>query len=208
MKRVLIEKFLILTVTLFIMVSCLPTGSKNTNPDKNSITETLSLDGQIMNETDSTKQVQLIMEFFNWYKLNYELLRISSMISYVETDTVSFFQLDTILTNQYLELFKESGFFSENYLLYWNKYFSERGNYLKSNIDLEIPEGFDHDFVLMTQEIEKTLSAIDSLKVIKIQNNSNICIVDINIYMNLRVYLKRINNSWYIDSISNRGFKR
>ena len=67
--------------------------------------------------------------------------------------------------SRYLALLKSSGCLSDKYIAYWKSFFDDKAIGLENNPEQsDIPDGFDLDFVLLTQEPDLVLNHISEIK--------------------------------------------
>jgi hypothetical protein len=144
--------------------------------------------------------------FLKWYKKHYKLLNPLALGNYRLTDTTTMFVIDTVRTSAYLQLFRESDYVTTHYTEKREEYFRKAIRRFRRDMHVEEPDGFDHDFVLFTQEIESALDAIDHPKVLSeaITGNNATVKVDLTgacVYL----YLVKTLKGWQIDHIENAG---
>lgn len=65
------------------------------------------------------------------------------------------------------------------------------------------PYGFEYDLVLMTQEVDQAMDAIDNIKVTDVNESGDSAVVKVDIMTKLGFTLTKANGKWLIDDISN-----
>ena len=160
-----------------------------------------------IDETYTNKEsLNTVIDFLNWYKNNYETVNQFNLVKNkgVNYDSTKFYSVNFEESEKYLKKLKSSGFISDNYINKWRKYFKEHDEYLKKNPQNDGPPyGFDYDFVLLTQEIDKTIESNVKLKLLDIKESNESSIVKIDIMMRLSFSLSKCNGKWLIDNIEN-----
>lgn len=150
---------------------------------------------------DSVTCATNTINFFNWYKETYDSIWKYSWIISIENDSSIVFSLDTSKSNRYLRILQKSGFVSQNYIDNWRRKIKKSESELGNS---DIPDGFDYDYILLTQETEEALANIDSLKIINYRKKKGK--VEINTSLHLKIIFIKQKNVWLIDSIINNGF--
>nr|WP_294948482.1 hypothetical protein [uncultured Mucilaginibacter sp.] len=108
----------------------------------------------------------VVERFFSWYKTKYDYL--DHQIHFVDVDlkTNKPYKINFAKTEEYLTVLKASGFFSDNYVSFYRRYFNKISANLKKTRQSDGPvDGLDLDLILHTQEPE---SYMEDLKVFKI----------------------------------------
>jgi hypothetical protein len=157
------------------------------------------------------ESTQTVISFLRWYKANYEKIIQNQNIlvnNAGSDDTTKTYSVNFSETDNYLILFKSSGYVSDFFLDDWRKYFAECEEYFKNNPQIDgPPDGFNFDLILLTQEVEEILKAIDHLKVIEEEENDSAALVKVDIMMRFSFRLSKVNNKWLIDKIDNLGWE-
>jgi len=200
-------KKILFSVVIIVMVSCL-NQSKNKNKSESIVNKNQDLQKQsrdsliIMN----SKEHKRVIEFLNWYKKGYTELCLPSVEKHVESDTLNYAYIDTSKARNLLNRYRTSGFFSSNKINEDSLYI-ERAKKAYQKQDLEIYDYFDHDFILLTQEIKGTLNTIPNVDLLPNYCNLNTGKIAISIgnYVNLRYTLVKEDNLLKIDNIENLG---
>ena len=109
-----------------------------------------------------TAQVQdNIEDFLRWYKKN---LQKATSFPILARDSVGRYRVDSLAYTAYLNFMTSSRLVSPQYTGYWRTFFHDKQTLLLTDtITTSIPEDFDFDFVLITQQPEEVLNKIDSL---------------------------------------------
>ena len=112
------------------------------------------------NELPTAQQV--VVKFLKWYKAN---LTKANNFHFLKKDSVGNYMVDRTAANSYLSFMKSSGCIAQQYIDYWKVYFDDKAIQLKGEpMQSDVPEGFDFDLVLITQEPELILNKIERLK--------------------------------------------
>lgn len=112
--------------------------------------------------TDALTAQQVIVKFLRWYKIN---LNKANNFPFLTKDTAGNYMVDKTAATNYLDFLKGSGCISQQYISHWRTYFDDKAKQLKNEpMQSDVPEGFDFDLVLITQEPEIILNKIDRLK--------------------------------------------
>jgi hypothetical protein len=111
----------------------------------------------------------------------------------------------------YLAFLKSSKYISARYIGYWQRYFDDKAADLKKEkIRSDVPEGFDMDFVLITQEPELILDAIDSLKLTVVSMNRTMAVIGVILPSDTTVdyefEMAKTKQGWQINYISTQNF--
>ena len=184
------KKNLIGVMIILAMFSCIHKPENNCN----SSTQT----NQSF-QTDSTVQLCVVQSFLKWYKDNYENINPYELIIYNKNGSKNNFEIDADKFNSFIKTFNKPGFFSEKYIINLKKYILNCEYKFQTNDNMDVPEGFDFDFILITQAIEDTFKAIDNFKILSYERN-NFCIM---LDTKLCFTLIKENEKWVIDSIYN-----
>ena len=193
--------------TCFIITCVIMIGCRNNSRIDASIQEYNEKTESNIDETLTNKEsLNTVIDFLNWYKNNYETVNQLNLVKNkgVNYDSTKFYSVNFEESEKYLKKLKSSGFISDNYINKWRKYFKEHDEYLKKNPQNDGPPyGFDYDFVLLTQEIDKTIESNVKLKLLDIKESNESSIVKIDIMMRLSFSLSKCNGKWLIDNIEN-----
>ncbi len=193
--------------TCFIITCVIMIGCRNNSRIDASIQEYNEKTESNIDETYTNKEsLNTVIDFLNWYKNNYETVNQFNLVKNkgVNYDSTKFYSVNFEESEKYLKKLKSSGFISDNYINKWRKYFKEHDEYLKKNPQNDGPPyGFDYDFVLLTQEIDKTIESNVKLKLLDIKESNESSIVKIDIMMRLSFSLSKCNGKWLIDNIEN-----
>ena len=128
---------------------------------------------------ESTKVKNSIVAFLQWYKLN---LHKANSFPLLAKDSSGYYMLNKQAAGNYLNFMRSSKCVSEKYIGYWKTYFNEKADMLKNEkLTSDIPEGFDFDFVLITQEPELILNKIAQLKLNIISMNASTALVSVTL---------------------------
>lgn len=119
-------------------------------------------------------------------------------------DSSKFYSINFKATEKYLNGLKQSGFVSEDFLNNWRQYFKQAEEQFKTNPQNDgPPEGFEYDFVLLSQEIDDDLTNTNKAKVLSnsTQDTSATVVLQLASGQKLRYYLTNDRNSWLINKV-------
>ena len=147
-------------------------------------------------------------DFFYWYRDN--LVKANSF-PLLAKDPNGYYRLDTLACNNYLAFLKSSELLSNEYFHYQRVFFADAaGRITADTLKDQIPEGFDMDFVLLTQEPDLLLNKIDSLHFKVLSMNETVSLIrvtlpsDPSVDYELEMYKNRY--SWRIGYISTPNY--
>ena len=111
----------------------------------------------------------------------------------------------------YFNFMKRSKCLSAKYITYWQTYFDDKAIELKRDkINSDIPEGFDMDLVLITQEPELVLNNISRLKFKTVSMNKSVAVIGVKLPSDNSVQyefeLRKNKEGWQIDYISTANY--
>lgn len=126
-------------------------------------------------KNDSTSAQQAIIKFLKWYKVN---LSKANSFPILIKDSADNFMVNKAACTDYLNFLKTSQCISQKYIEHWKVYFDDKATELRDHpIQSDVPEGFDLDFVLITQEPDLVLNQIDSIKFTTISANNAVALI-------------------------------
>ncbi|RYY56872.1 MAG: hypothetical protein EOO09_04715 [Chitinophagaceae bacterium] len=153
---------------------------------------------------DSAHVVESITSFLEWYRTN---LNKANSFPFLGKDSDGYYRVDTGAVSGYLGLLGQSGFFSVSYLNIWKVFFNDQAEGLRrEKMNEGVPEGFDMDFVLETQEPGSILDHIRELRWRMISMNRDVVLArctssaDPSVEYEFEMY--RNERSWLIGYIS------
>lgn len=121
------------------------------------------VDASTVTQMEAT-QAPIVIDFLKWYKEKYHEI---STLSLVNTSEEHYY-VDLSECEAYLNLLQSSGYVSFRYIeqmrLYFETYFEKYKTALYTD---DPPDGFDYDLVLLTQEVDDTLQAIEHIKILE-----------------------------------------
>ncbi|MEO7522697.1 MAG: hypothetical protein ABIT58_01310 [Ferruginibacter sp.] len=129
----------------------------------------------ILVKNDPVPVKQVIIHFLKWYEAN---LSKANNFPFLAKDSADNFIVDKSACNNYLDFLKTSKCISQKYIEYWKVYFDDKASELRDHpLQSGMPEGFDFDFVLITQEPELVLNQIDKVKFTTISMNNSVALI-------------------------------
>lgn len=158
------------------------------------------------NHTQSPKEV--IIQFLKWYKSNIEKV---NKFPILIKDSADNFMINTTACNNYLKVLNSSKCLSPRYIAYWRSFFNDKATGLQSNpVQSDIPEGFDLDFVLSTQEPELILYHISQTKFETHSLTNTSAVIGLSWPledgMQYNVEMHKNKQGWQIDYIATTNF--
>ncbi|MEO5889325.1 MAG: hypothetical protein ABIQ31_03690 [Ferruginibacter sp.] len=158
--------------------------------------------------SDSTKVQINITGFLRWYKDNYKKANSFPLLIKDKADN---FMVNKTAYTDYLAFLNSSNYLSPKYIGYWETFFIDKEKELNKNkIKSDIPDGFDFDLVLITQEPDILLNKIDSIKFNITSMNDSVALVgmrlpsDSSIEYEFEMY--KTKNTWQIGYISTPNY--
>jgi hypothetical protein len=190
-------KEVILIITMTLLLAC---QAKS----KSEFAEVITANETSAESITTTEPVQTVISFLKWYKVNYKDLNGEDLVDYKEYggDTTKYYSVNFDKADKYLEKLKSSKLLTVGYLEAMKLHFLECDKNFQEFLQNEgPPAGFDYDQVLLTQEIDDTISALDKPTVINVSETSGKAVVNVDIYMNRSFKLSKIDGKWLIDKI-------
>lgn len=163
----------------------------------------------VTSSKDGIQVKKVIIDFLQWYKLNIKKANNFAMIDY-DQQGLAFVNLKECAA--YLQFIRSSKLVSSRYYNYWKKYFDDEAIKIKNDrlTKDDVPEGFDFDFVLITQEPEIMLDNIKKLKFRLVSETSKEAVMEVLLpgQENFRYEfeLQKTKTGWLIDYISTANF--
>jgi hypothetical protein len=161
------RNFRILLLLVLYSTSTFSTNFSNDEKLKNQAKET---------NTFNEKSIAQVRSFLSWYKLSY--LKIGDLqnriVSPVRYNSGKIYRVNFQQSKKYLALINSSGYFSKEFLMNLTEFFKSIDKKLiELKQDDGVPEGFEGDLLLKTQEPEWILNNISNLE-IKIISQSKV----------------------------------
>ena len=115
------------------------------------------------NTADSVQIRKTVMDFYNWYKVNYKKFQSFKLYSSVRGNDGPPYKINWKEAERYFVFLKTSvPYLSEDYSKWLRSHFQQCDSAFKVNTEDEIPWGFDYDWYTNSQEEAQVL--IDELK--------------------------------------------
>ncbi|MEO6229908.1 MAG: hypothetical protein ABJB11_12145 [Ferruginibacter sp.] len=122
---------------------------------------------------------QVIIKFLKWYKIN---LNKANNFPILIKDSADNFMLNKAASTSYLNFLKSSQCISQKYIELWKVFFDDKSSELRDHPNQsDIPEGFDMDFVLITQEPDIILNKIANLKFKIVSMNEKVALIGVRL---------------------------
>lgn len=130
-------------------------------------------------KTNADQVKDNITAFLKWYNTN---IHAANNFKLLVKDSNNNYMIDQKASADYLNFLKSSKFISDQYIGYWKTYFDDRATAMKNEpMKEDMPEGFDMDFILLTQEPELLLNRISKIKYKIMSINSKAALVSVKI---------------------------
>lgn len=158
------------------------------------------VDASTVTQMEAT-QVPIVVDFLKWYKKKYHEISTLSLVNTSEEH----YSVDLSECEAYLNLLQSSGYVSFRYIeqmrLYFETYFEKYKTALYTDGP---PDGFDYDLVLLTQEVDDTMQAIEHIKIMEcVMTDSTHQKVKVDIMPSILTFSLSYNQEtgWLIDHI-------
>lgn len=157
---------------------------------------------------DSVQLKNNITAFLRWYKTN---LHKANRFPLLAKDGKDCFMISKNGCTGYLNFLKSSNRVSSKYIGYWQTWFNDKAIMLKKEkIKSDIPDGFDMDLVLITQEPDLVLEKIDSLKFNVVSLSKSAAVMKLTLpsdsSIDYEFEMQKSKGRWLIDYISTPNF--
>ena len=159
-------------------------------------------------KNDPLPAQKVITKFLQWYKIN---LHKANSFPLLKKDSVGNYMVNKKAVSDYLNFLKSSKFISGKYIEHWQTYFDDKAAELKNQpMQSDMPEGFDLDFILITQEPELVLNQITRAKYKTISANNSVALIGVSWpgkdLMKYEFEMYKTKNGWQIGYISTPNF--
>ena len=119
--------------------------------------------------------------------------------------------VDKTACAKYLQFLKSSKYLSSQYIAVWQTFFDDKATGLQTNpLQSDIPEGFDLDFVLITQEPALVLDHISQAKFKTLSRNATDAVIGVSWPqkdgMQYKIEMHKNKEGWQIDYIATPNF--
>lgn len=185
-----------------ILVTHVPTCWGEASIDK---TEGMTLNDTITHNSDADSQQasQAVIAFLYWYKTHMQAVNRYPLVNQPDGKPYS---VNLKNGERYLAYLKNSHLLSDAYLSQWRTYFKERNEGFRlSPQDEGPPDGFEYDLVMLTQDVDKQLAALKSLKINRTKVVKDRATVALTLLGTYEFQLVQQNNHWLINEILNIG---
>ncbi|MEO5943495.1 MAG: hypothetical protein ABIP30_03600 [Ferruginibacter sp.] len=162
----------------------------------------------IVGKNDLTPAQQAVVKFLKWYKVN---LHKANSFPFLVKDSADNFMVNKSACSNYLNFLKSSQYISQKYMEYWKVFFDDKALELRDHpSQSDIPEGFEMDLVLITQEPELVLNKIDRIKFKTISTNNSVALIGVTWpgkdAMQYEFEMYKTKAGWQIGYISTPNF--
>lgn len=159
-------------VLLFGYTMFLSTSFKNA-PDR------LTNKQQVRLRKQGSAAIKNARDFLYWYRDN---LHKANSYPLLTKDSSGYYQVDMPACKEYLAFLKSSELLSTQYFSYWQVFFNDASVSIAADRNTDqLPEGFDMDLVLITQEPELVLNKIDSLHFKVVSMNDSVTLLSVKL---------------------------
>lgn len=197
--------------TFFIPILVLAIGGSNLSSQANPSSYLCGVSASefLNRSTDSMQIRKAVLGFLQWYKKNIRQANSFGMIDY---NKEGFAYVKKKACEDYLSFIKSSKRISASYIGYWRKYFEDEAQKIQKDklTKDDVPEGFDFDFVLITQEPELLLDSLSNLHFKLVSMNSKTSVMEVSLpgneFVKYEFEMQRTANGWLIDYISTANF--
>lgn len=198
--------FMIATSALFF-VSC-DKGIKVHDPNPSILRNDIL---KSVDENQKQAPERVVKDFLSWYNKNFDTIysfnTIKGGANENSTNPTNYY-VDFKVVDEYINYFKKTGFFTDDFLNQYKNIFVEGDKRFKKDPQNDgPPDGFDFDYFMMTQEdFTKDLHNVDQIKFDskKIDDQTSSVIFEFkNSGMKYKYTVKSINGKWQIDKIEN-----
>jgi hypothetical protein len=172
-----------------------------TTNDQHNVVLTAPTSLVVTTVNDPQRISQAVIAFLQWYKAH---LRAVNRFPLVNQQAGKPYSVNVNNGERYLTLLKTSHLLTDTYLSEWRTYFRERNEGFRlSPQDEGPPNGFEYDLVMLTQDVDKQLAALKSLKVNSVRVVKNKATVVLTLLDAYEFRLVRQNGRWLINEILN-----
>jgi hypothetical protein len=197
----------ILSLCITVLLSCkLQNNDMSISQPKLKDTIALETNHQVKHASNDTAAIMNnIKGFLHWYKHHYTTVNNFLLTT---SDSKGYYMVDEKACENYLDYLKSSGYISESYTSDWRKYFTSKVQFFKEQPQNEgPPEGFDMDLILLTQEPELILDAIDKLNLKATTIKDDTAVIEVsNAYSMYDFEMSKIAGKWMIDYIATQNY--
>ena len=133
----------------------------------------------VMEQHDPTTPQQVIIKFLKWYKVN---LNKANNFPFLVKDSAGNFMVNKTASTDYLNFLKTSQCISQKYIEHWKVFFNDKATELIEHPNQsDVPEGFDFDLVLITQEPDIILNKIANRKFKIVSMNEKVALIGVTL---------------------------
>ena len=162
----------------------------------------------IVVKNDPLPAQKVITKFLQWYKLN---LHKANSFPLLKKDSAGNYMVNKKAVSDYLNFLKSSKFISGKYIAHWQIYFDDKAAELKDQpMQSDMPEGFDFDFILITQEPELVLNQLNRLKFKTVSINKTVALIGVTLPSDKSIQYEfemyKVKDDWQIGYISTPNY--
>ena len=159
-------------------------------------------------KNDPLPAQKVITKFLQWYKIN---LHKANSFPLLNKDSAGNYMVNKKAVSEYLNFLKSSKFISGKYIAHWQIYFDDKAAELNTHpIKSDMPEGFDFDFILITQEPETVLNQLSRLKFKTVSINKAVALIGVTLPSDKSVQYEfemyKVKDDWQIGYISTPNY--
>ena len=159
-------------------------------------------------KNDPLPAQKVITKFLQWYKIN---LHKANSFPLLNKDSAGNYMVNKRAVSDYLNFLKSSKSISGKYIAHWQIYFDNKAAELNNHpMQSDMPEGFDFDFILITQEPELVLNQLSRLKFKTVSINRSVVLIGVTLPSDTSVQYEfemyKVKDDWQIGYISSPNF--
>ncbi|MBK9150952.1 MAG: hypothetical protein IPM26_08085 [Saprospiraceae bacterium] len=191
--------FTIILLSIICFQSC-----KYSSASTDAITAIPAIQEEADLSNDTLAMIHTVKSFLHWYKDNYSR---ANSFGFTYQDKQGNYHVAMGECEAYLAYLKSSSYISDTYTALWKQYFMDKAAYLEENLSPEgPPEGFEFDLVLITQEPELVLKAIDQKQFSVTENNGTKAVLQMGGEEGYDFDMEKVNGKWMIAYIATMNY--
>ncbi len=172
----------------------------HTHP-KGTCTAYYQLVGSQLTTVDSIQARRTVTTFLNWYRMHMKAVNRAPLVNQRVGKPYS---VNLKNGERYLANLQSSHLLTTTYLNQWRVFFKERNEGFRLSPQYEgPPTGFEYDLVMLTQDVDKQLASLTSLKIDNVVIIKNRATVELTLFDAYEFRLVRHANHWMINEILN-----
>lgn len=191
---------LVLCIIVFCIYSC-----ANNNNENSSLVSEIKKDSLVESSASMSNNKgeveKRVSNFLIWYKQKYDTLASIALVTIPDNDK-GYYSINVNNTEEYIKVFSKSGFVTGKFLRTQREYFKNCNEQMQKEKQSNGPPiGLEHDLILLTQDIDNTLSEINKANMHDYNETENAASINVSLLNELKFSLIKENNNWLIDKI-------